>query len=47
MTKGLAVALGLYLFFGTRWSGGPNYKADLRQGVAVAYVSCEPIEEEE
>ena len=42
MTKGLAVALGLYLFCGTRWSGGPNYKADLRQD--VAYVSCEPTE---
>ena len=25
----------------------PNYKADLRQGVAVEYVSCEPVEEEE
>ena len=51
--------MGLYLFFGTRWSCGPNYKADLRQD--VAYVSgeptesarglfgedCEPIEEEE
>ena len=24
----------------------PNYKADLRQGVAVAYVSCEPTESE-
>ena len=22
----------------------PNYKADLRQGVAVEYVSCEPSE---
>ncbi|MBQ3901166.1 MAG: hypothetical protein II736_05525, partial [Clostridia bacterium] len=22
----------------------PNYKADLRQGVAVEYVSCEPTE---
>ena len=22
----------------------PNYKADLRQGVAVEYVSCEPME---
>ena len=22
----------------------PNYKADMRQGVAVEYVSCEPTE---
>lgn len=33
----------LYLEISSHLSA-PNYRADLRQGVAVEYVSCEPTE---
>ena len=39
----LSIRLPRYLEIPSHLSA-PNYKADLRQGVAVEYVSCEPTE---